>query len=58
MNTLSGNTAKVIAAAALIAMGISFFMGKVNWGVMITTAAGVIIIFGASSIIGFLSTKK
>ena len=58
LTTLEGTTAKVIGAVALSAMGISFFMGKVNWGVMITTSTGVIIIFGAAKIVGFLSGSE
>jgi type IV secretory pathway VirB2 component (pilin) len=55
LTTLNGNTAKVIGGAALMATGLSFFMGKVNWGVIITTTSGVIIVFGSGQIVGFLS---
>jgi type IV secretory pathway VirB2 component (pilin) len=55
IKTVQGNTAKVIAVAALLAVGVGLFMGKVNWGVALTTAVGVMILFGAESIVGWLS---
>ena len=54
VKTLSGSTAKAVAIVALMSVGIGLFMGKVNWGVALTTACGVIVIFGAGSIVGFL----
>lgn len=56
INTLQGNTVKVIAIAALLSVGVGLFMGKVNWGVALTTAVGVIIMFGAPNIVTFLSS--
>jgi type IV secretory pathway VirB2 component (pilin) len=55
INVIQGNTVKAIAIAALISIGIGLFMGKVNWGVALTTAVGVIVLFGAPTLIGFLS---
>jgi len=55
INIIQGNTVRAIAIAALISIGIGLFMGKVNWGVALTTAVGVIILFGAPNLISFLS---
>ena len=52
--TLSGPTAKAISIVALIGVGVGLFMGKVNWGVALATAAGVIVIFSANTMISFL----
>ncbi len=54
VKVLSGSVAKAVAVVALMSVGIGLFMGKVNWGVALTTATGVVVIFGASSIVGFL----
>jgi type IV secretion system protein VirB2 len=51
---LTGSTAKAISVVALFSIGVGLFMGKVNWGVALTTATGVVVIFGASSLVGFL----
>lgn len=51
---MSNSTAKAIAIVALLAVGVGLFMGKVNWGVALTTAVGVIVMFGAPALIGFL----
>jgi len=58
INVIQGNTAKVIAIAALLSVGVGLFMGKVNWGVALTTAVGVVIMFGAGNIVGFLGGKN
>jgi type IV secretory pathway VirB2 component (pilin) len=54
VTVLSGSTAKAVAMCALMSVGIGLFMGKVNWGVALTTAVGVIVIFGAGQIVSFL----
>ncbi|MES2214643.1 MAG: TrbC/VirB2 family protein [Pseudomonadota bacterium] len=53
--TLTGNIAKSIATIAIFVVGISLFMGKVNWGTAAMTAAGVGIIFGAGKMVSFIS---
>jgi hypothetical protein len=55
VKSLSGNTAKSISIIALFAVGFGLFMGKVNWGVALTTAAGVVIVFGAGSLVAWLA---
>ncbi len=55
VKSLSGNTAKSISIIALFAVGFGLFMGKVNWGVALTTAAGVVIVFGAGTLVAWLA---
>ena len=51
---LTGNIGKAIAAFALVFLGISLFLGKVSWGLAISTALGVATIFGAPQIVSTL----
>ena len=48
---LTGNIGKAIAAFALVFLGISLFLGKVSWGLAISTALGVATIFGAPKLV-------
>jgi len=48
---LTGNIGKAIAAFALVFLGISLFLGKVSWGLAISTALGVATIFGAPQLV-------
>jgi type IV secretory pathway VirB2 component (pilin) len=52
---LSGSIARSIATLAIFAVGISLFMGKLNWGTAAMTAAGVAVVFGAAQLVGWLS---
>jgi len=54
VTALSGTTAKAVAIIALMFVGIGLFMGKVNWGVATATALGIIVLFGAPTLVGFL----
>jgi type IV secretory pathway VirB2 component (pilin) len=54
VTALSGTTAKAIAIIALMFVGVGLFMGKVNWGVATATALGIIVLFGAPTLVGFL----
>jgi type IV secretory pathway VirB2 component (pilin) len=54
VGVLQGNTAKAVSICALFSVAIGLFMGKINWGVALTTASGVVVIFGAGTIVGFL----
>jgi hypothetical protein len=54
VHVLQGNTAKAISICALFSVAIGLFMGKINWGVALTTASGVVVIFGAGTIVSFL----
>jgi type IV secretory pathway VirB2 component (pilin) len=55
VSNLTGGIAKAIATIAIFAVGVGLFMGKLNWGVAAATAAGVGIIFGAGSMVAWLS---
>jgi type IV secretory pathway VirB2 component (pilin) len=54
---LTGTIGKAIAIFAIIFIGVSLFMGKVSWGLAISTAIGIGAIFGAAGIVGTLSGK-
>lgn len=47
----SGTIVSMIATFAVIFLGIGAFFGKVNWGLVIVTLAGLVVVLGASSII-------
>ena len=51
LNLLTGNIGKAIAAFAIIMIGVSLFMGKVSWGLAISTAMGIGAIFGAAGLV-------
>lgn len=51
LGIIQGGVGKGIAAFAIIFIGISLFLGKVSWGVAISTALGIAAIFGAASIV-------
>jgi type IV secretory pathway VirB2 component (pilin) len=56
-DNLTGGIARAIATIAIFAVGVSLFMGKLNWGTAAMTAAGVGIIFGSAQMVGWLSGK-
>ena len=47
----SGQWGKIFALFALIALGISFFLGKISWGTVLAVAIGVALIFGGTAIV-------
>ncbi len=53
--SLSGNIARGIATVAIFTIGVSLFMGKMNWGMALAIAAGIAIVFGAPKIVAWLS---
>ncbi len=57
VNALQGNIGKGIATIAVIFLGIGAFFGKVNWGLAIMVAGGVILIFGAAQIVQSVTTR-
>jgi type IV secretory pathway VirB2 component (pilin) len=57
-NIATGTAGKVIAAFAIVAVGIGFFSGKVSWGLLIGVSAGVGLMFGAPSIVSAISDKS
>lgn len=48
---MQGGQAQVLVAAAIVAMGVNAFMGKVSIALVVTFAIGTAIFFGSSSII-------
>ncbi len=54
---LTGTIGKAIAAFALVFLGISLFLGKVSWGLAISTALGIATIFGAPQLVETLGGK-
>lgn len=52
---LQGGIGKAIATIAIIVLGIGLFMGKLAWPLAIATAIGIGMIFGASSIVAWVS---
>lgn len=55
VNSLTGPMGKAVATIAIIALGIGLFMGKLSWGLAVATAIGIAMIFGAGSIVDWLS---
>lgn len=50
--SLQGTVGKGIATLVIIFLGIGAFFGKVNWGLAVMTAVGIVCIFGAVAIVG------
>ena len=56
IKALTGEVGKALATLAILFLGIGAFFGKVNWGLALMFAAGIVAIFGAASIAsGFTS---
>jgi len=49
------DTGRAIATAAIVALGIMAFFGKVTWGLALMFFVGIFAIFGASEIISAVS---
>jgi len=52
---LTGSIAKAVAIIAIVVVAVGLFMGKFSWGVGLATAIGISMIFGASSVVGWLA---
>jgi len=52
---VTGKAGKVFAAFAVIATGVGFFTGKVQWGLIISLVLGIAAIFGAPSIVSAIT---
>jgi type IV secretory pathway VirB2 component (pilin) len=50
VNMMTGVTGRSIATLAVMFLGIGSFFGKANWGLVLTIACGITIIFGAADI--------
>ncbi len=55
LSLFTGNLGKTLAIFALIALGVSFFMGKISWGTVLAVAFGIACIFGGATIVNAIS---
>ena len=55
IKAMTGVIGKSIATIGLIALAIGLFMGKLSWGLALATGFGIAMIFGAGTIIGWLT---
>ncbi len=55
VKALSGNIAKSVATVAIIGVAGGLLMGKLNWVSAMTVSVGVIIIFSAGKLVGWIS---
>ncbi|AHX11663.1 trbC/VIRB2 family protein [Neorickettsia helminthoeca str. Oregon] len=51
---LSGPISQAIATLVIIITGYSFFVGKVSIGMLFIVAAGIMFVFGAQTIMGWI----
>ncbi|MCH9753834.1 MAG: TrbC/VirB2 family protein [Alphaproteobacteria bacterium] len=56
VNQLQGGIGKAIATIAIIVLGVGLFMGKLSWPLAVATAIGIGMIFGAASIVDWVSS--
>ncbi len=54
-NITTGVAGKAFATFAVVAVGVGFYTGKVSWGLMVGTAVGIGLIFGAPTIVTAVS---
>ena len=52
---LTNDIAKGVAIIAIVVVAVGLFMGKFSWGVGLATALGIAMIFGAATIVDWLS---
>ena len=55
---LSGPVSQAIATLVIIITGYSFFVGKVSIGMLFVVAAGIMFVFGAQTIMGWILGTK
>jgi type IV secretion system protein VirB2 len=58
IHVAQGATGKTIATLVIISMAIGLFLGKITWGVAIAVAVGMGVLFGANTLVGFLSNTQ
>ena len=58
IHVAQGATGKTIATLVIISMAIGLFLGKITWGVAIAVAVGMGVLFGANTLVGFLSNTS
>lgn len=54
VKALSGPISQAIATLIIIITGYSFFVGKVSIGMLLIVAAGIMFVFGAQTILGWI----
>lgn len=55
VDAIRGDVGKAISTMAILILGIGAFFGKVNWGLAVMFAAGIVAIFGAAEIAGTIA---
>ncbi len=55
LKVMQGTLGKALAAFVIVFLGISLFLGKVSWGLAISSALGIGAIFGAGSIVNAIA---
>jgi len=55
VNSLTGGIGRSVATIAIIALAVGLFLGKLSWGLALATALGIAMVFGAPTVVGWLS---
>ena len=55
VNSLTGGIGRSVATIAIIALAIGLFLGKLSWGLALATALGIAMVFGAPTVVSWLS---
>jgi type IV secretion system protein VirB2 len=55
VNSLTGGIGRSVATIAIIALAIGLFLGKLSWGLALATALGIAMVFGAPTVVVWLS---
>ena len=55
ISLLTGGPGKVVCVIVVSVVGIMFFLGKVQWSLLLSVGGGVAFVFGAETIIGFMT---
>lgn len=56
LRIFTGGLSKTLATIAVIALGIMAAAGKLEWGTAIKVIVGLVLIFGAANIVGWITT--
>lgn len=54
----TGQAGKAIATLGIVFLGIGAFFGKLNWGLAVLVAVGIIAIFGAAELVDGLGATE
>lgn len=55
LDVFTGGLSKTLATIAVIALGIMAAAGKLEWGTAIKVIVGLVLIFGAANIVGWIT---